>query len=259
MTPYLRQVAMVAYDLEPAMAQLDAMFGTPVCFRDDGVAKFGLGNALAAIGTQLIEIVAPTQDGTTAGRYLDRRHGDGGYMVILQCPDRATQDGCQERAADLDVRVAWERPHEDGQGRIMQLHPGDTGGTFLEIDHVHPFEPEGLWPPAGDDWQQFINVEQATAILAAEIQSGDPQALATRWAKIIGTDIEETVAGLILPLANGCLRFVKDTDGRGEGLAGMDIRVHSKPKVVFAARDCGLQATDDQIMWCGMRLNLIDA
>ena len=72
MALYLRQIALVAHDLEPRMAELENVFGTPICFRDDGVAKFGLENALAAIGSNLVEVVAPTQDGTAGGRYLVR-------------------------------------------------------------------------------------------------------------------------------------------------------------------------------------------
>ncbi|TDI58679.1 MAG: hypothetical protein E2O92_09315 [Alphaproteobacteria bacterium] len=253
---YLRQIALVANGLEPAMGQLNAMFGTPVCYRDDGVAKFGLENALSAIGSQFIEIVAPTEEGTAAGRYLDRRKGDGGYMVILQCPDRDTQNACEQNAADNDIRIAWQR--EEGKGRIMQLHPADTGGTFFEIDHVHPFEPEGLWPPAGGNgWQSQININVATGITAAEIQSPKPQELAERWSAIVGIPLEKSLTAYVLPLTNGEIRFVSALDSRGEGLSAIDIKVIRKTKAIFSARAAGLKTTDDQVTWCGLHINLV--
>jgi hypothetical protein len=252
---YLRQVALVAYDLEPAIDQLEAMFGTPICFRDDGVAKFGLKNALAAIGSQFIEIVSPTQKGTTAERYLEKRKGDGGYMLIFQCPDKTTQDACETNAANQRVRVAWERPEVDG--RIMQLHPADTGGTFLEIDHHQPFEPEGLWPPAGTNWQKHINIQHATGITGAEIQSPDPAKLAERWAAIMDIELRDGFRGPVLPLANGEIRFVDAVGNRGEGLTAIDIHTPVRAPVLFAARNAGLKITDNSLEWCGVVLNLV--
>jgi hypothetical protein len=50
--PYLRlrQIALVARALEPVERQLTAVLGTEVYFRDPGVARYGLHNALWALG-----------------------------------------------------------------------------------------------------------------------------------------------------------------------------------------------------------------
>jgi hypothetical protein len=87
--PYLRlrQIALVARALEPIERQLTSVLATEVCFRDPGVGKYGLHNALWALGGTFLEVVAPIRDSTAAGRYLDRRGGDGGYMCILDCDD----------------------------------------------------------------------------------------------------------------------------------------------------------------------------
>jgi hypothetical protein len=79
----LRQVALVARELDPVVAALERTLGLAVAFRDPGVAEFGLRNALFPVGDQFLEVVSPTQPGTTAGRLLERRGGDGGYMVIV--------------------------------------------------------------------------------------------------------------------------------------------------------------------------------
>src|SRR4051812_32413012 len=87
--PYLRlrQIALVARTLEPVERQLTAALATEVCYRDPGVGTYGLHNALWALGGTFLEVVAPMRDSTAAGRYLDRRGGDGGYMYIVDCED----------------------------------------------------------------------------------------------------------------------------------------------------------------------------
>src|SRR5258705_9635637 len=80
----LRQIALVAGDLEKTVDDLCAVLGLEVCYRDPGVAEFGLRNALMPIATSFLEVVSPQQPGTTAGRLLEKRRGDGGYMVVVR-------------------------------------------------------------------------------------------------------------------------------------------------------------------------------
>src|SRR5476649_559199 len=80
----LRQCVFVARDLEGSTAELCDILGIDVAYRDPNVAKWGLANVVCPTGHDFLEIVSPTQAGTSAGRYLDRRKGDSGYMVILQ-------------------------------------------------------------------------------------------------------------------------------------------------------------------------------
>jgi hypothetical protein len=144
MTIRLRQICFVADKLAPVVEDLTAIFGLEVCFVDAGVGVFGLENSLLPIGSNFFEVVAPTKDNTAAGRFLQRRNGDGGYMVICQCESRATQQARKTRAQELGVRIAWERDIHGFQ--CMQLHPGDTGGAFFELD----WDPKGIGnPPVG--------------------------------------------------------------------------------------------------------------
>ena len=50
----VRQIALVAKELEPVLAQLDAVFGLKVGFRDPGVAYYGLINAVMPAGGHLL-------------------------------------------------------------------------------------------------------------------------------------------------------------------------------------------------------------
>ena len=106
----LRQICLVAHELAPVVDQLTHIFSLEVCYVDPGVGVFGLENSLLTVGNQFLEVVVPTEAGTAAGRYLERRDGDGGYMVITQCGDRDARDG---RIAALDVPIAHEMDYGD--------------------------------------------------------------------------------------------------------------------------------------------------
>ena len=84
----LRQIAFIAHELEPIAEQLDAVFGLKVGFRDPG------GRVLRAqqrrhAGRRRVPGggLAPFRDDASGARYLARRGGDAGYMVILQDED----------------------------------------------------------------------------------------------------------------------------------------------------------------------------
>ena len=91
MTIQLRQICLVARKLEPVIQDLTAILGINRCFVDPGVGVFGLENTLMPIGRNFLEVVAPIEENTAGGRYLDRRNGDGGYMVITQADNLESQ------------------------------------------------------------------------------------------------------------------------------------------------------------------------
>src|ERR1043165_220220 len=130
--PYLRlrQIALVARTLEPVEQQLTSVLGTDVCFRDPGVRKYGLHNALWALGGTFLEVVAPIQDNTAAGRYLDRRRGDGGYMCIVDCDDLEAR---LAHVSALGIRIVEHARTGDAVAwsEAVHLHPRDTGGCLL--------------------------------------------------------------------------------------------------------------------------------
>jgi hypothetical protein len=125
----LRQICLVSQELSPAVEVLSDVFGLASCFHDPAVGAYGLENALLPVGTNFLEVVAPVQESTAAGRYLQRRGGAGGYMVILQCDDVEAR---RARMGVLGVRIANPLNYGDFTG--IQLHPRDTGGAMLETD-----------------------------------------------------------------------------------------------------------------------------
>lgn len=203
----LRQVALVAADLDPVVDDLRRTLGVDVCFRDPGVGEFGLHNALFPLGDTFLEVVAPTRPGTTAGRYLERRRGDGGYMVILQYDDL---DAARRRVDELGVRVVWSVDLPDMRG--THLHPADMGGAIVSLDWA---DPPGSWRWAGPSWQP----SQAGEITAVEVQAADPSAMAARWSAVLGAP----VAADVVTLDRGEIRFVPPGDDRGDGVAAIQV------------------------------------
>ena len=255
MTLRMRQICLVARALAPAVDDLCAVFGLEVCYRDPAVARWGLENALMPVGNQLLEVVAPVRAGTAAGRYLDRRGGDGGYMVILQTSDLPSY---RERVADLGIRLVAEPDYGEYIG--MQLHPRDTGGAILSIDwnEGDPDDPAGPWHPAGPDWQRARRTDRVTAMSAAELQGDDPERLARRWGEILGLELHRDGDVPVLRLDDAALRFVRATDGRGEGLGGVDLAAtRQRPAIIAAAEARGCRVEGDVVTVCGTRFRLV--
>ena len=188
----LRQVAMIAPDLDPVVDELREAFGLQVCFHDPGVGEFGLRNALLLVGDQFLEVLSPTREGTTVQRLLDKRGGAGGYMAIFEVDDL---DGRVEHLAANDVRVVWAGDLPDIRGR--HLHPADVGGTLVSIDQPVP---NGAWRWGGPDWQarstELLADATVTGIAGAVVAATDPDAMRARWTTLgLDRDVTFTVAG----------------------------------------------------------------
>jgi len=243
----LRQIALVARELDPVVQDLRAVFGLEVGHRDAGVATFGLENALLPIGSQLLEVVAPTREGTAGGRHLERRGGDGGYMVICQCDDHAPR---RARVEELGIRTVLA--FDEGDYRCMQLHPSDTGGAFLEIDWQADTSAGGEWWPAGTAWRDAVRTEVIDAITEVEVQAADPDRVAARWSEIVEIDVSDRA----LQLDDAVVRFVDATDGRGDGLGGVTVRAVDADAAFRAAVERGLPVEGDVVMLCGTRFTV---
>ena len=255
----IRQICLVAHDLDRVQRQCEAVFGVEVCYRDPGVGKYGLHNFLIPFGNQFLETVSPQpgEHETPGGRYLYRRGGDGGYMVIMQVLEEEFP-GYQKRVEELGIRLV-SQPGQSEQGMGMQLHPKDVPGAIPEIRwNVGEDHPDGEWWPAGPDWQRAKRTEIVDGIRAAEIQTADPTALAARWSEVLDEPVSADEAGNpILELQDADIRFVPLRDGRPEGLGGLDIHVSNGAEALANADAAGCRGSDDLISICGVRLRLV--
>jgi hypothetical protein len=208
---------MVAHDCGQVAGQLRDAFGWGLPFHDPGVARFGLTNAVFAVGDTFVEVVAPAQPDTTAGRYLQRRGGDGGYMAIFQVPDLAA---ARRRIAELGIRVVWSADLPDIAG--THLHPGDVPGAIVSVDWA---EPPQSWRWAGPSWTGQAPDHAPGGVTGLTIEVQDPSATARRWADVLGIpagDAERT-ARVELPCSRQRLDFVPGRTGHGEGITAMTI------------------------------------
>ena len=249
----LRQICLVAAELEPPVADLAAILGLEICYRDGNVARYGLVNALLPNGPSFLAVVAPTRPGTAAGRYLERRHGDGGYMVIIDCDDVERR---RRHMGEIGVRIANPIAHDGYTG--LQLHPRDTGGAMLELNHTEGGESlEGPYHPAGPRWREFVRGDVSRSLLAAELQSGDPEALAQRWSAILERKVTRDDKGVPeIALDLGRLRFLPESDGRGEGLAGLVLGVAQRERILAKAQRRSCAVTGETVTICGTRFRL---
>ena len=212
----LRQVALVASDLDTVVSELCDRLGLTVCFNDPGVGEFGLHNALMVIGDQFLEVVSPTQEGTTAGRLIDKRGGDGGYMAIFEVDDLDTR---MEHLGELGVRTVWAGDFPTIRGR--HLHPRDVGGAIVSIDQPVP---NGSWTWAGPTWTAHADSEIVAGIAGVTVGAADPGAMSARWTEIgVDTAVDFAPAG-----------------DRGDGIDAVDLVAADRSLVGTSHHICGV-------------------
>ncbi|MEQ8346046.1 MAG: VOC family protein [Sneathiellaceae bacterium] len=254
---HLRQVCLVARDLAPAEEEIAAILGLSPAYRDPAVANWGLENAVFPVGTQFLEVVAPTREGTPAGRFMDRRGGDAGYMVILQTDD---QESYRARAAAQKIRTAFEFTDEPDGYSCWQLHPGDTGAAFLEIDRQRGDDPGGDWHPAGHDWRNHQRTDRVSGVTAVTLTAQDPAALAARWAAVLDRPLRDGAGGVELALDNAVLRFDAAPSDRSEDeMTGITFAASDIGAVRIAAAARDRAGTDGAVYLGGVRLEFQDA
>jgi len=251
MTLHLRQICLVAEPLAPVIDDLTQILGLQPCYVDPGVAAFGLENTLMPLGRNFLEVVAPVKPNTAAGRYLERRSGNGGYMVITQADSKASQLDARTRALTHDIRIAHETEREDWH--LIQFHPGDLEAAFLEIETDAYNDFEGNWMPVGGSgWESSIDQSRTIDFVGVELQSKDPSALAKKWANVIGTSVVEEANKRYLTLNNARLYFTSLGDDRGAGLSGLHITVTDKAAIENEARLRGCRVSPNSVEICGV-------
>jgi hypothetical protein len=201
----LRQAVVAAADLDPVVEQLRDVLSLDEPFNDDGVSYFGLRNAVFAIGDQFLEVVSPVQEGTAAGRLIERRGGDCGYMLMFQVADLAA---ARARAADRGVREVFGVELDDISE--VHLHPADMEGAIVALSAPTP---EGAWRWGGPGWTER---SAPGTLVGAAVAVKDPDAVGERWGHIIGG-----AAGV---------RFIHDEQARG--LVEVDVAGIEEPAVI---------------------------
>lgn len=246
----LRQIALVARDLEPVVDDFCAVLGIEVAHRDPEVRIFGLCNAVMPIGETFLEVASPMSEDTATGRWLTRNGGDGGYMVIVQSENLEDD---RARFTELGIRVAWDVALDDIAA--IHLHPRDLGGAILSFDQPNP---PNSWRWAGPDWKKTPASGHCRQICGVELQAPDPVALAQRWSRALARPaVELAEDALEISLEPGTIRFVPDVDGRGEGVSALQLAAADPTPILEAGRARNLRTAEAQVWIGGVRLDLL--
>ena len=240
----IRQIVMVSGLRDPIVNDLCELFNFEVAFNDPGVAHFGLENAVIPIGTDFLEVVSPVEENTTAGRYLNKRGGDGGYMIIIQV-DKF--EDSQKLVNEYNTKTVWET--DLPKAKAMHLHPKQMGGAILSLDWM---EPKESWKWAGPNWEKNIS-GPIKGIDGVEIQSDDPELMLNTWLRVLG-DVERDHENKIL-LDNTWIKFSQATDGRGPGISAFSLKAENSNEIIERAQNLGFMV-DDKITIGGVKFYL---
>jgi hypothetical protein len=221
----LRQAVLVAGELEPAVLSLMTELGLEEPFRDPGVGGFGLVNAVFALGDCFLEVVCPTTSDAPAARYLRRRGGDGGYMVMFDLEDLA---GARERAQQARVRAVWQIDLPDVSD--THLHPVDMGGAIVALDRSQPY---GTWRWGGPAWTGQVGRGAPGRLAGVTIAVSDPSSAAARWAEVLGV-APDTGPSPVLQLDDAEVRFIGAEEPQAQGLCELALEL---PDDVRRGRD----------------------
>jgi len=243
----LRQVALAVRSLEPSLGALRSVLGLGEPFHDPGVGVFGLENAVLPVGDGFLELVAPAKPETAAGRWIDRRGGDAGYMAIFQTPDLADARSHVER---LGVRIVWEAQLE--RAATIHLHPRDVGGAIVSLDWMAPAD---AWEWAGPDWRERVDARVTAGLTGAVLEAADPERLAARWGEILGVTPGPGADGAPeLALEAGTrVRFV-ERSGAEPALVGVELDVRDPGRFRAEAERLGVAEPDGSARIGGTRL-----
>jgi len=247
----LRQVALAAHDLDAVTDALCDVLGIEIGYRDPGVAVFGLKNAVMPMGDTFLEVVCPVTDDAPARRYLARRGGDCGYMVMVQT---ASFDADRARVEAEGTRLVWTGELPDIRG--MHLHPKDTGGALLSLDEPVPAT---AWRWAGPDWRDHVSTGRVGGLRDATVACARPDEVAARWSTLLGCTIAGEAGGPRIALGgpdDGFLHFVPAGAPAEEGLVGFTVAARDPASILATARARGLPTDAASVTICGTRIEL---
>jgi len=251
----LRQVALVARDLEPVRQALESVFGLKVAYRDPGVATYGLVNVVMPFGGEFIEIVQPVTADASAGRLLAKRGGDAGYMLIFQAPDAVRHRG---RFVERGIRNIAELNTQ--RYTFTHFHPGDVDGVLTSIDTegdgANWNEPRGSWTPAGPNWRHADATPDIVGILGATVQVPNPLATATRWTELFEGRLEPGAMPQMM-VDRGHVSFV--SGATAAGIVGLDLAVRHPKSHLDRAEKLGLRTGASTVRIGGVEMRVCEA
>jgi len=214
-------------------------------------------NALLPLGEGFLEVVSPVVADASAQRWIERRGGDAGYMLIFQCEAEALDaEVARAEASALDAEVAraeaagarrvWSGEREGG--RTVHFHPRELG-AIASLDAM----------PAWSDWV-WAGPREAGAgagrpgegIAGARLVGPDPEALAAHWGALLGLAPQPGGEGPRIELPRG--GWLHFEAGAGPALVGLEVAVTDPARFAARAEARGLLQGDGSALVAGTRI-----
>ena len=213
----LRQLVIATREIGPLADSICDLFELRRTFSDPELIVFGLENVLIPLGDTFLELVTPVKENTAAERFLNKRDGDGGYMVIV---DSLDLDKERKRLETVELDIVWhENRKTDGiHGQSLHLHPKQVGGAILSIDNM---KPASSWLWAGREWEKDINKSLVSHFSGVNICSPDPDNLLSNWERALGR--KRSADGTSIDLSGTSINFVMNTQSQSEHVSAFQI------------------------------------
>jgi methylmalonyl-CoA/ethylmalonyl-CoA epimerase len=125
----LDHVAIAVNDLDAAIDGYRSRYNVAPLYRET-VESQGVEEAMIPVGGSFVQLLQPLDDETPVGKFLSK-HGEGLHHVAYAV---ASIDTALDHLADQGARLVDTEPRIGGRGaRIAFVHPGDLGGTLIEL------------------------------------------------------------------------------------------------------------------------------
>jgi len=235
---------LVSSDLAKITRQLKQAFDMNPAHHDPQVADYGLINAVFPIGGSFLEVVQPVRSDASAERYLRRKGGDAGYMVIIQAGDAVFH---RARLAELGVREI--EVLETDLHFCTHFHPKDTADILMSIDHAKVPDwkvEDSEWHPAGRDWRRHQTPE-VVGLRSLTIGHSDPDGGVARWAALL----DLPASSRTIKLMQGRIDFVP---ADSPAVAAIEVEVRDVEDTLARAVAAGLPVSDGGVLVGGLSI-----
>jgi methylmalonyl-CoA/ethylmalonyl-CoA epimerase len=125
----LDHVAIAVEDLDAAVAGYRSRYDVEPVYREI-VDSQGVEEAMIPVGGSFVQLLQPLSPETPVGRFLSK-NGEGLHHIAYAV---ASIDAALRHLAAEGARLVDTEPRIGGRGaRIAFVHPGDLGGTLIEL------------------------------------------------------------------------------------------------------------------------------
>ncbi|MDC3081183.1 hypothetical protein OA385_02450 [Paracoccaceae bacterium] len=221
----LRQLVIATSEMDLLADSICDLFELKRTFSDPELIVFGLENVLIPLGDTFLELVTPIKENTSAERFLKKRGGDGGYMIIVDSQDLKKE---RKRLENVEIDIVWfENRKTDGiHGQSLHLHPKQVGGAILSIDNMSP---PSSWLWAGQEWEKDINKSLVSHLSGVNLCSPHPDNLLSNWEKALGK--KRTTGGNSIDLEGSSINFVMNSQSQSEHISAFQIHTSKRSHI----------------------------